>query len=47
MSAPVDERCEIVMGGERMKVVKELKYLGTVLSQHREMEREIREGHER
>ncbi len=23
MSVPVDERCEIVMGGERMEVVKE------------------------
>ncbi len=28
----VDERCEIVMGGERMEVVKQFKYLGTVLS---------------
>ncbi len=41
--ATVDERCEIVMGGERMKVVKEFKYLGTVLSKHREMEGEVRE----
>ncbi len=41
VSVPVDERCEIVMG-ERMEVVKELKYLGTVLSMHREMA-EVRE----
>ncbi len=32
VSVPVDERCEIVMGGERMEVVKEFKYLGTILS---------------
>ncbi len=38
----MDERCEIVMGGERMEVVKEFKYLGRVLSKHGEME-EVRE----
>ncbi len=38
VSVPVDERCEIVMGRERMEVVKEFKYLGTVLSTHGEME---------
>ncbi len=43
VSVPVDERCDIVMGGERMEVVKEFKYLGTVLSKHGEMEREVRE----
>ena len=42
VNIPVDERCEIVMGGERMEVVKEFKYLGTVLSKHGEMEGEIR-----
>ncbi len=29
VSVQVNERCEIVMGGERMEVVKEFKYLGT------------------
>ncbi len=29
VSVPLDERCEIVMGGERMEVVKEFKHLGT------------------
>ncbi len=43
VSTPVDERCEIVMGGERMEVVKEFKYLGTVLSKHGGMEGEVRE----
>ncbi len=43
MSVPMDERFEIVMGGERMEVVKEFKYLGTVLSKDREMEGEVRE----
>ncbi len=43
MSVPVDDRCEIVMGGERMEVVKEFKYLGTVLSKHGEMAGEVRE----
>ncbi len=41
-SVPIDERCEIVMGGERLEVVKEFKYLGTVLSKHGEMEGEVR-----
>ncbi len=39
VSIPVDDRCEIVMGGERMEVVKEFKYLGTVLSKHGDMKR--------
>ncbi len=43
VSVPVGERCEIVIGGERMEVVKEFKYLGTVLSKHGEMEGEGRE----
>ncbi len=43
VSVPVDDRCEIVMGGERMEVVKEFKYLGTVLSKRGEMEGEVRE----
>ena len=30
VNVPVDESCEIVMGGEKMEVVKEYKYLGTV-----------------
>ena len=47
MSPPVDEWCKIIMGGERMEVVKEVKYLGTVLSKHGQMEGEIRESCER
>ncbi len=43
MSVSVDDMCEIVMGGERMEVVKEFKYLRTVLSKHGEMEGEVRE----
>ncbi len=43
VSVPVDERCEIVMGDEKMEVVKEFKYLGTVLSKQKEMEGEVRE----
>ncbi len=43
MSVSLDDRCEIVMGGERMEVGKEFKYLGTVLSKHGEMEGEVRE----
>ena len=43
VSVPVDERCEVVMGGERMEAVKEFKYLGTVLRNHGEMEGEARE----
>ncbi len=43
VSVPVDNRCKIVMGVERMEVVKEFKYLGTVLSKHGEMEGEVRE----
>ncbi len=39
----MDEKCELVMGGEMMEVVKELKYLGTVFSKHGEMEGEVRE----
>ncbi len=34
VSAPVDERCEIVLGGKG-SVVKEFKYLGTILSMER------------
>ncbi len=37
------ERCEIVLRGERMNVVKELKYLGTVLSKYGKMGGDIRE----
>ncbi len=44
VSVPVDERCEIVLGGGRMEVMKEFKYLGTVLSKHGEMEGEIRKS---
>ncbi len=43
-SVPVDERCEIVMGGERLVVVKEFKHLGTVFSKHGEMEGEVIES---
>ncbi len=43
VSVPVDERCEIVIGGERMEVVKKFKYLGTILSIHGEMKGEVRE----
>ncbi len=43
VSAPVDEICEIVIGDERMEVVKEFKYLGTVLSKHGEIEGLVRE----
>ena len=42
-SVPVNERCEIALGDERMEVVKEFKYLVTVLSKHGEMEGEVRE----
>ncbi len=42
VSVPVDERCEIVIGGERTEVVKEFKYLVIVLSKHGEMEGEVR-----
>ena len=42
MSVLVDERCKIVSGDERMELVNEFKYLGTVLSQHGEIE-EVRE----
>ncbi len=45
VSVPVDDRCEIVTGGERTEVVKELKYLRTVLSKHGQME-EVREMEE-
>ena len=34
VSVPVDERCETVLGGERMAVIRELKYLRTVLIKH-------------
>ena len=40
LTIPVDERCEIVIEGEGMELVKESKYLGTVLSRHEEMEEE-------
>ncbi len=30
VSVPVDARCEVVMEGKRMELVKELKYLGKV-----------------
>ena len=43
ISIPMDESCEVVMEGEKMEVVKEFKYLGTVLSRHGEMEGEVRE----
>ncbi len=43
VSVPVGARCEVVMGGERMEVVKEFKYLGTILSKHVEMEGEVSE----
>ncbi len=39
---PVDKRCEIVIGGEKMEVVKELKCLGMALSKHGEIG-EVRE----
>lgn len=38
---PVARRYEIVLVGERMEEVKELKYPGTVLSKQGEMEGEI------
>ncbi len=44
VNVPVDERFAIAMGVERMEVVKEFKYLGTVLSKHGEMEGEVRES---
>ena len=34
-------RREVVLGGEKMEEVKEVKYLGTVLCKHGEMEGEI------
>lgn len=42
VSVLVEERCEIVLRNERMEVLKEFIYLGTVLSKHAEME-EVRE----
>lgn len=42
VSVLVEERCEIVLRNERMEVLKEFMYLGTVLSKHAEME-EVRE----
>ena len=30
LGVPVDEKCKTVLGDERMKVVKELKYLESV-----------------
>ena len=36
-------RCEVLLGGERIEEEKQLKYLGTVLCKHGEMEGEIRE----
>lgn len=36
-------RCEIILSGEKIKEVMSFKYLGTVLSKHRETEREISE----
>lgn len=38
VSAPVDERCEVVLEGGRMQVVKGFKYLGAMLSKREEME---------
>ncbi len=43
VSVPMTERCEIVIRGKRMEVVKEFKYLGTVLSKHGGMGGEVRE----
>lgn len=34
VSVPLPERCEVVLGGERMEEVKEFKYLGTMLPRH-------------
>ena len=42
VNVPVAENCEIILGGEKMEVVKEFKYLGTVLCKHGEMDGEIR-----
>ena len=42
VNVPVAENCEIFLGGEKMEVVKEFKYLGTVLCKHGEMDGEIR-----
>ncbi len=44
VSVPVDDRCEIVMAGEKMEVVKEFKYLGTVLSKHGEIRKRAVKG---
>lgn len=41
LSLPVAKRCMTVLGGEEMEGVEELKFLGTVLSQHGEMEEKI------
>ena len=42
MYIPVDKQCKIVLGDERMEVVREFEYLETLLSKHGEME-EVRE----
>ncbi len=47
VSVPIAERCKIVLGGERMGVVKEFKHLGTVLNKVGEMEGEARQSCER
>ena len=42
VNVPVVKRCEVVLGGEKMEVVKEFKYLGTMLCKNGEMDGEIR-----
>ena len=44
MSVPAIERCELVVGGEKMEEVKEFKYLRTVQCKFGEMEGEIRKA---
>ena len=42
VNVPITDSFEIVMGGEKMEVFKEFKYLGTMLGKHGEMDGEIR-----
>ena len=49
VSVPVNERCEIVMGGERMEVVQEFKYVlkNSIEQPWRDGRRNKGESHER
>ena len=46
VSVPAKRRCEVLLW-ERMEEIKKLKYLGTVVCQHRDGKRNKRKGCER